>query len=252
MKTILVKNETILIVAFLMIMGLLFSTVSVNAAAKPECPSVTSLTSNNCSVTVKWSSTGNPEGTKIEVLDTTNKKTYNVQESKHSLTIKNLTAGQQIKIILRAASSGDNYICSNWTDPRKVTVKSGSGNAVYVSGHKAQKIKLNQWYSFSNAGKEDTDNWDYSKYYYYKAANSDSDYELYVKCSEGEVRVYPYYKKYGRWSRDVNSVVAEASCENSDELWFDEDAQKDTIGFEAIAASDYGEICTGKFMLKEK
>lgn len=253
MKSKMRRRGMMIITGCMVMIGMLFAAVSVNAAEAPECPSITSLTSKNCSVTVKWGDTDNPAGTRVEVIDATHKKTYNVQESQQSLTIRNLTAGEKVKVCIRAASGGSEYICSNWTDPRTVTVKSGSGNAVYVDGHKARKINLDTWYSISNEGKEDTDDWSYSKYYYLKAVNSGSDYELHVKTSEGEVRVFPYYRSGGSWSRGMDDVCAEASCSETEELWDMDDEIKagDIIGFEAIAASNYGEVCSGKFMITE-
>ena len=106
-------------------------------------PTVTSITSENNSVTIKWSQSGNPAGTKIEVTSFELNKIYREDEAKGAITISNLTKGDTFKFYIRACYQGSNaYLSSDYAGPYSIVVKSESASI--------SSIPLNQWTGILN------------------------------------------------------------------------------------------------------
>ena len=127
MKTIRLQI-TIMLIAIVVIIPIMG--IKAEAATTLHCPQITALTSQNNMITINWGYTNNPDGTKIEIIDSTNGITYNTVEANHTYTIFNLATGQTVTIILRATSPKANeYNASNWTSPKTITVKGESGDS---------------------------------------------------------------------------------------------------------------------------
>lgn len=126
-----------------------FVSIKSNAVTAPQCPSITSITSQNNMITINWGYTNNPDGTGIEILDTTNGVTYNTVEAKHTYTIFDLTAGQSVTIIIRAVHPRtDIYVCSDWSAAKTIVVNSGSGSTPQNDNTKT--VPLNSWTAMQN------------------------------------------------------------------------------------------------------
>lgn len=96
-----------------------------SATELPSCPAtVTSISSDKCSVTINWDLSDDQPGLMLEISLDDDEKQYEAPASDGKFTITNLNKGETITIRMRAyRQNSDVYEYTEWTDPISINIQ---------------------------------------------------------------------------------------------------------------------------------
>lgn len=167
------------ILSLIMIVSLALMTVILPGekayALSLQTPSITSLTSSNGTVDVRWGDYGYPVGTTMEIYDFTNDKVHRTTANSYRLVLdRDISVGQTLQIQLRAfyVDNNNRSYYSDFSTLKTIKVISGSGSSL-------KQLGLNQWYSGTSSDEPDT-------YQFTTTSRSDSKYRFVIRATYAE------------------------------------------------------------------